>query len=123
VHGEALAVPGAKAFEGLTILVDAIDGTCVAHSRTGAQKLARTIALRNAATWYYLYHPCMGPILKKEKGTVLRIPPGIELADSIIRRINLQLRYSLNREIEFLLAQAVRPLRSRSRVERQERKS
>jgi hypothetical protein len=60
---------------------------------------------------------------KKRKRYCSPNTPGIELADSMVRRINLQLRYFLNREIEFLLAQAVRPLRSRSRVERQERKS
>jgi hypothetical protein len=67
------------------VFFDVIDATCVAHSRIGAQKLARTSALRNLASWYYLYHPCIGPILKKRKRyRSTNIPsniPATELAD------------------------------------------
>ncbi len=55
---------------------------------------------------------------KRQERLLIRIPATLK---SRLTKLAARERRSLNREIEFLLAQAVRPIRSRS--ERQERKN
>ena len=57
---------------------------------------------------------------KRQERLLIRIPANLKAR---LAKLAARERRSLNREIEFLLEQAVRPMRSRSRVERQERKS
>jgi hypothetical protein len=55
---------------------------------------------------------------KRQERLLIRIPATLKAR---LAKLAARERRSLNREIEFLLAQAVRPIRSRS--ERQERKN
>ena len=55
---------------------------------------------------------------KRQERLLIRIPANLKAR---LAKLAARERRSLNREIEFLLAQAVRPMRSRS--ERQERKN
>jgi hypothetical protein len=55
---------------------------------------------------------------KRQERLLIRIPANLKAR---LAKLAVRERRSLNREIEFLLAQAVRPIRSRS--ERQERRN